>query len=98
MSHSMDQPMKILAVDDDDSIRDLLTIQLRRHGYDVLTAADGEEALEKAPAADFVVLDLMLPKLDGYEVCRRLKSVEKTKNIPIIISFLFYTLMFRLYA
>ena len=85
MSHSMDQPMKILAVDDDDSIRDLLTIQLRRHGYDVLTAADGEEALEKAPAADFVVLDLMLPKLDGYEVCRRLKSVEKTKNIPIIM-------------
>ena len=85
MSHSMDQPMKILAVDDDDSIRDLLTIQLRRHGYDVLTAADGEEALEKAPAADFVVLDLMLPKLDGYEVCRRLKSAEKTKNIPIIM-------------
>ena len=41
--------VKILAVDDDDSIRDLLTIQLKRHGYDVLTAADGQEALEKAP-------------------------------------------------
>ncbi len=77
--------MKILAVDDDDSIRDLLTLQLRRHGYDVVTAADGEEALEKAPTADFIVLDLMLPKLDGYEVCRRLKSAEKTKNIPIIM-------------
>ena len=77
--------MKILAVDDDDSIRDLLTLQLRRHGYDVVTAADGEEALEKAPDADFIVLDLMLPKLDGYEVCRRLKSAEKTKNIPIIM-------------
>lgn len=77
--------MKILAVDDDDSIRDLLTLQLRRHGYDVVTAADGEEALEKAPDADFIVLYLMLPKLDGYEVCRRLKSAEKTKNIPIIM-------------
>ena len=77
--------MKILAVDDDDSIRDLLTLQLRRHGYDVVTAADGEEALELAPGADFIVLDLMLPKLDGYEVCRRLKSAEKTKNIPIIM-------------
>ena len=77
--------MKILAVDDDDSIRDLLTLQLRRHGYDVVTAADGEEALELAPSADFIVLDLMLPKLDGYEVCRRLKSAEKTKNIPIIM-------------
>lgn len=77
--------MKILAVDDDDSIRDLLTLQLRRHGYDVVTTADGEEALEKAPDADFIVLDLMLPKLDGYEVCRRLKSAEKTKNIPIIM-------------
>ena len=77
--------MKILAVDDDDSIRDLLTLQLRRHGYDVVTAADGEEALEKAPDADFIVLDLMLPKLDGYEVCRRLKSRDATKNIPIIM-------------
>ena len=77
--------MKILAVDDDDSIRDLLSLQLRRHGYDVLTAADGEEALEKASEADFIVLDLMLPKLDGYEVCRRLKSTPATKSIPIIM-------------
>ena len=70
--------MKILAVDDDDSIRDLLTIQLKRNGYDVLTAADGQEALEKAPEADFILLDLMLPKLDGYEVCRRLKASKRT--------------------
>lgn len=77
--------MKILAVDDDDSIRELLTLQLQRHGYEVLTAADGEEALEKAPQADFVLLDLMLPKLDGYEVCRRLKASSKTAGIPIIM-------------
>ena len=75
--------VKILAVDDDDSIRDLLTIQLKRNGYEVLTAADGEEALKKAPEADFILLDLMLPKLDGYEVCRRLKADARTKAIPI---------------
>ena len=77
--------MKILAVDDDDSIRELLTLQLIRHGYEVLTAADGAEAMAKAPQADFILLDLMLPKLDGFDVCRRLKSAEKTKDIPIIM-------------
>lgn len=77
--------MKILAVDDEDSIRDLLTLQLKRAGYAVLTAADGEEALEKAPEADLILLDIMLPKLDGFEVCRRLKSSRKTSAIPIIM-------------
>lgn len=77
--------MKILAVDDDDSIRELLSLQLTRHGYEVLTAADGAEALAKAPQAEFILLDLMLPKIDGYEVCRRLKSDERTKEIPIIM-------------
>lgn len=77
--------MKILAVDDDDSIRELLALQLTRHGYEVLTAADGAEALAKASQAEFILLDLMLPKIDGYEVCRRLKSDERTKEIPIIM-------------
>lgn len=77
--------MKILAVDDDDSIRELLALQLTRHGYEVLTAVDGAEALAKAPQAEFILLDLMLPKIDGYEVCRRLKSDERTKEIPIIM-------------
>lgn len=77
--------MKILAVDDDDSIRELLALQLTRHGYEVLTAVDGAEALAKASQAEFILLDLMLPKIDGYEVCRRLKSDERTKEIPIIM-------------
>lgn len=77
--------MKILAVDDDDSIRELLALQLTRHGYEVLTAVDGAEALAKAPQAEFILLDLMLPEIDGYEVCRRLKSDERTKEIPIIM-------------
>lgn len=48
-------------------------------------AADGAEALAKAPQVEFILLDLMLPKIDGYEVCRRLKSDEGTKEIPIIM-------------
>ena len=77
--------MKILVVDDDDAIRDLLTIQLTQRGYEVLAAADGEEALACAPEADFLLLDIMLPKLDGYEVCRRLKADPVTRSIPIIM-------------
>ena len=77
--------MKILAVDDDDSIREMLTLQLKRNGYEVLTAADGEEALEKALDADFILLDVMLPKLDGYEVCRHLKASPDTAEIPVIM-------------
>ena len=77
--------MKILAVDDDDSIREMLTLQLKRNGYEVLMAADGEEALEKALDADFILLDVMLPKLDGYEVCRHLKASPDTAEIPVIM-------------
>ena len=76
---------KIMIVDDEARMRKLVHDFLSKAGYEVIEAADGEEALEKAPTADFIVLDLMLPKLDGYEVCRRLKSAEKTKNIPIIM-------------
>ena len=72
-------------VDDDDAIRDLLQIQLKRNGYEVMEAEDGEKALDKAADSDFILLDIMLPKLDGYEVCRRLKANEATKRIPIIM-------------
>lgn len=76
---------KVLVVDDDDAIRDLLQIQLKRNGYEVMEAEDGEKALDKAADSDFILLDIMLPKLDGYEVCRRLKENEATKRIPIIM-------------
>src|SRR4026209_1936174 len=74
----------ILLVDDEDSIQKLLTYPLERDGFKVVHARDGEEAL--APVAeedvDLVVLDLMLPKLDGLEVCKRLRA-EST--VPIIM-------------
>ena len=77
--------MKILAVDDEDSIRELLEMQLKRNGYETLTAADGKAALEQAAQADLVLLDVMLPGIDGFEVCRRLKADPSTQAIPVIM-------------
>ncbi len=77
----------ILVVEDDEDILELITYNLRREGYSVMTAETGEQALEKArtrPPA-LVLLDLMLPKMDGLEVCRRLKADEKTRTAKIIM-------------
>lgn len=73
---------RILVVDDEPNIREVVEQYLRREGYDTLTAADGLQALERAKDADLVVLDLMLPKLDGIEVCRRLR---RERNLPVIM-------------
>jgi len=74
----------ILLVDDEDSIQKLLTYPLEREGFRVVPARDGEEALQRFAAEpfDLVVLDVMLPKLDGLEVCRRLRSQS---SVPIIM-------------
>lgn len=77
--------MQILVVDDEASIRELLAFNLKKNGYHVETAADGRDALAKAPKADLVLLDIMLPEIDGFEVCRRLKSSPQTSGIPIIM-------------
>ena len=75
---------KILVVDDEASIRRILETRLSMIGYDVVTAADGEEALETFRNAypDLVVLDVMMPKLDGYGVCQELR---KESDVPIIM-------------
>jgi DNA-binding response OmpR family regulator len=74
----------ILLVDDEDSVRKLLSFPLEKEGYRVIQAADGEEALERFAEndVDLVVLDLMLPKLDGLEVCRRLRA---RSSVPIVM-------------
>jgi two-component system, OmpR family, response regulator len=74
----------ILLVDDEDSVQKLLTFPLEREGFRVLQARDGEEALRRfgQERVDLVVLDLMLPKLDGLEVCRRLRGQS---TVPIIM-------------
>jgi DNA-binding response OmpR family regulator len=78
---------KILVADDEEHIVMILKDSLEFSGFQVITAYNGEEALERVEkdAPDLVVLDIGMPKLDGWEVCRRLKSNEKTKQIPIII-------------
>ena len=78
---------KILVVDDEIYIVHILDFSLGMEGYEVLTALDGEQALEKANAEhpDLIVLDIMMPKLDGYETCKMLKSNDETKNIPVIL-------------
>lgn len=75
---------KILVVDDEASIRRILETRLSMIGYDVVTAGDGEEALEMFRKAepDLVVLDVMMPKLDGYGVCQELR---KESDVPIIM-------------
>lgn len=78
---------KILVIDDESGLLELLSIRLEVNNYQVITAADGREGLDKARTElpDLIILDLMLPKLDGYQVCRALKFDEKYKQIPIII-------------
>jgi len=78
---------RILLVDDERDLSDMVKMRLESHGYEVLTAYDGQEGLNKArrEKPDLIILDLMLPKLDGYKVCRMLKFDEKHKGIPIVM-------------
>ena len=78
---------KILIVDDEVELVIAMQIRFEQSGYDVLSANDGQEALDKARSEkpNLIILDLMLPKLDGYKVCRMLKFDEKYKHIPIIM-------------
>ena len=77
----------VLVVEDEDALATLLQYNLEKEGYDVRLAPDGEEALtavdERAP--DLVVLDWMLPKVSGVEVCRRIRSRPATRNLPVIM-------------
>lgn len=77
----------ILVVDDEQDVLDLVVYNLRKAGFKTLAAADGQTALQKArdDLPNLIVLDLMLPKLDGAEVCKMLKADTKTAHIPIIM-------------
>jgi DNA-binding response OmpR family regulator len=82
-----DRPPLVLVADDDPDIRSLVTLRLERSGYEVIAAGDGEQALaaalERAP--DLALLDVMMPKLDGYEVTIRLRQEEATRHLPVIL-------------
>jgi DNA-binding response OmpR family regulator len=79
-----DRPTRILLADDEQAILTLLSYPLRKDGYDVVRAADGREALERFAESEFdlVVLDVMMPNIDGLEVCRTLRA---TSSVPIIM-------------
>lgn len=80
-------PKKILVVDDTKSIREIVSYLLRSRGYEVIEAADGQDAWEKATTEgpDLIVLDAMIPKKTGFEICEELKNDERWKNIPILM-------------
>ena len=83
----MHNPARILVVDDNETNRDILMTRLEKHGYELLQAADGEEALAsvRQHLPDLLLLDVEMPKLDGFEVCRRLKNDPSLPFIPIIL-------------
>lgn len=75
----------VLVVDDEEDVVEVVSHFLREEGYNVRTAYDGQEALDKAGSdIDLIVLDIMLPGIDGFEVCKRLRSRAETETIPII--------------
>ncbi len=78
---------KILVVDDEEVIRKSLRIHLDKLGYEVMEAADGEQAIEQLGKDDFdlLICDIMMPKKDGWEVIKEVKSNPKTKNLPVIV-------------
>lgn len=80
-------PKKILAVDDERHIVRLVQVNLERQGYDVVTAFDGKEALEKIAAEnpDLVVLDVMMPYMDGFEVLQTIRKNPDTRELPVIM-------------
>jgi DNA-binding response OmpR family regulator len=81
-----EQPV-VLAADDDEDILELIAFRLEHSGYTVLQARDGEEALDLARTSrpDLAVLDVMMPKIDGFEVTRRLREDDSTARMPIIL-------------
>lgn len=88
VSHSSEdlELPKILLVEDNELNRDMLSRRLQRRGYDVIIAVDGAEGIEKAHAElpAIILMDMSLPKVDGWEATRRLKAEDDTKHIPVI--------------
>ncbi len=78
---------KILIVDDEPDIVETLSFMLQARNFDVVTASDGLEALSKVKSEhpDLVLLDIMMPGMDGYDVCVKLKTDKETKNIPVVM-------------
>jgi len=83
----MGEIKKILVIDDETDLTEMLVLRLEANGYQVISACNGQEGLDKARTEkpDLIILDLMLPKIEGYKVCRMLKFDEKYRHIPVIL-------------
>jgi DNA-binding response OmpR family regulator len=82
----MHKPPRILIVDDNETNRDILRTRLGRQGHELIEAADGEEAVAAARQhhPDLILLDVMMPRMNGFEVCRELRKHETMRHVPII--------------
>ena len=78
---------KILVIDDEPELVKAITIRFKASGYEVTPAFDGQEGIDKSGEIkpDLILLDIIMPKMDGYQVCKKLKSDPESKDIPIII-------------
>lgn len=83
----MQTKKKILIVDDEKQLVSLVTLHMKMSGYESISASNGEEALAiiKSEKPDLIILDLMLPKIDGWEVCKRLRAESGVRDIPVIM-------------
>ena len=84
---AINENKKILVIDDEQDLVEVVRFRLKANGYDVIVAYNGKDGLEKARTQNpaLIILDLMLPEIDGYKICRMLKFDKKYKHIPIII-------------
>lgn len=83
----MEGKKRLLVIEDEVDLAEMVKLRLEANGYEILIAHDGQDGLDMArkERPDLIILDLMLPKIDGYKVCRMLKFDEKYKHIPIIM-------------
>jgi two-component system alkaline phosphatase synthesis response regulator PhoP len=87
MTKDISRKKKILVVDDEKDLTALVSLHMKMAGFEVLTASNGEKALDlsREEKPDLIILDLMLPKIDGWQVCERLRQDAVTKDIPVIM-------------
>lgn len=87
LKREKDRPIRILVVDDEKNILDIIKFNLEVEGYEIVTSMDGEDALRRVGELkpDLILCDIMMPELDGLEVCRRLKSDGRTNQIPVVM-------------
>jgi two-component system, OmpR family, alkaline phosphatase synthesis response regulator PhoP len=87
IANTLNKSLKILVADDEKDIRKLISFVLQKHGYQVVEAVNGTQALQlaKDEKPDIVLLDLMMPQVNGFEVCRQLRSNPTTSKTPILM-------------